>query len=68
MPGFSDSLLGVLGMTAGMMVGLLRVTKAEPDSFIDAVPADIVRRKQQSIDKKYKQIFTGYQLVVGSCG
>lgn len=41
-PGYADSLLGALGAGAGIMVGLLRVMKCNPDALFDIVPADFV--------------------------
>lgn len=40
--GYADSILGMLGVTIGAGLGLIRVSKAIPSVKMDLVPADIV--------------------------
>lgn len=39
--GFSDSLVGILGVTIGVMIGYFRVLNNDIETFIDIVPADV---------------------------
>lgn len=41
-PGFSDTILGVLGIGVGAGLGIIRVAKAYNKSAMDMVPSDVV--------------------------
>jgi hypothetical protein len=41
-PGFADSILGLVGVTLGVTLGVIRVYKAKSDIVMDLVPSDVV--------------------------
>lgn len=39
--GFSDSIVGILGLTMGVMIGYFRVLNSDIETYLDTVPADV---------------------------
>lgn len=49
--GFADSIMGFVGIGAGYMVGLLRVSRFNPASCVDVIPADFVVNSILAVSK-----------------
>ena len=41
-PGYADSILGILGFAVGTGLGIIRVSRASNNTHLDCVPADTV--------------------------
>lgn len=66
-PGFSDSLLGGLGVVFGVSIGFIRVFPASSNVAIDVVPLDVVGNSILVIAKQTAKEGKIYNLVT-NCG
>ena len=66
-PGFSDSLLGGLGVVFGVSIGFVRVFPASSDLGVDVIPLDVVGNSILVIAKQTAEEGKIYNIVT-NCG